>query len=79
MNKNKKKDYTKCQATEELLSIIFKNGKKSKKRAFDIWKQGFTSVDGRILKLKTIMRRINEKTVKKMWALWVSYNVLVEH
>ena len=32
-----------------------------------------------MLKLKTIMRRIHEKTIKKMWSLWVSYNVLVEH
>ena len=79
VNQNKKRDTLKCNATEEFVAIIFKNGRKSKKRAFDIWKQGFQSVDGRLLKLKTIMRRIHEKTIKKMWSLWVSYNVLVEH
>jgi hypothetical protein len=69
----------KYHGLDQLLAIFKRNQKQQVKRATDIWKEGIQSNDSRYLTVKALVRRIHERSMKRVWSQWQGYNNMVEH
>lgn len=68
----------KALACNRLYQISRKNDKQVKKRAVDIWKQGLQSIDHRMFRFRSTLRKIHNTSMKKAWSKWIGYNENVE-
>lgn len=78
INERKHRDNLKYHGIDQILAIFKRNQRQQAKRAVDIWKEGLQSNDTRYLTIKNLIRRINERSLRRVWTTWFSYNALIE-